>query len=77
MLFPGMGRNFFYQNLGRIILRLRKKRKLTQEQLCLLCDIHRSYLFKIEKGVANPSVKILNKICRALRIKICDLLRRI
>jgi len=70
-----MNRNFFYRNLGKVILRLREKKKLTQEQLCLLCDINRSYLFKIEKGLANPSVKILNKICRVLRIKICDLLK--
>lgn len=72
-----MGRNFFYQKLGKIIFRLRERKKLTQEQLCLLCDINRSYLFKIEKGKANPSVRILNKLCRALRIKICDLLRGI
>ena len=70
-----MNGNFFYSNLGKIIFRLRKKKKLTQEKLCLLCDINRSYLFKIEKGRANPSVKILNKICRVLKIKICDLLR--
>lgn len=69
--------NFFYHNLGKVILRLREKKRLTQEQLCLLCDINRSYLFKIESGKANPSVKVLNKLCRAFRIKICDLLRRI
>lgn len=72
-----MGGNFFYRNLGKIIFRMRKKKRLTQEQLCLLCDIDRSYLFKIEKGQANPSVKILNKICRVLRIKISNLLRRV
>jgi transcriptional regulator with XRE-family HTH domain len=72
-----MRRNFFYQKLGKIIFHLRGKKRLTQEQLCLLCDINRSYLFKIEKGMANPSVKVLNKICRVLRIKICDLLKDI
>lgn len=71
------GDYFFYHSLGKIIFHLREKKGLTQEQLCLLCDINRSYLFKIEKGLANPSVKILNKICRVLRIKICDLLKRI
>jgi len=75
ILYAGMHGIFFYHNLGKIIFHLREKKGLTQEQLCLLCDINRSYLFKIEKGMANPSLKILNKICRALRIKICDLLR--
>lgn len=67
--------NFFYRRLGEMIFQIREKEKLTQEQLSLLCDIDRSYLSKIEEGSANPSVKILNKICRVFKIKICQLLR--
>ena len=67
--------NFFYRRLGEIIFQIREKRRLTQEQLALLCDIDRSYLSKIEKGKTNPSVKILNKICRVFKIKVCNLLR--
>ena len=70
-----MRENFFYRKLGRIIYRLRERKKLTQEQLCLLCDINRSYFSKIEKGHTNPSIKTLNKLCRILRIKIYDLFR--
>lgn len=70
-----MGGNFFYLRLGRIIFRIREKKRLTQEQLALLCDIDRSYLSKIEKGRANPSVKILNKIGRIFKMKICNLLK--
>ncbi len=70
-----MRENFFYRRLGEIIFKIRKKRKLTQEQLSLLCDLNRTYLSRIEKGKANPSVKILNKICRVLKIKICNLLK--
>ena len=67
--------HFFYQHLGEIIFKIREKRGLTQERLSLLSDINRTYLFRIEKGLANPSVKILNKICRVLKIKICNLLK--
>ena len=70
-----MHRSLFYRQLGKIILKIREKKKLTQEQLALLCDIDRSYLFKIEEGKANPSVKILNKICRIFKMKICNLLK--
>lgn len=66
---------FFYQHLGEIILKIREKKGLTQEQLALLSDINRTYLFRIEKGLANPSLKILNKICRVLKIKISNLLK--
>lgn len=67
--------NFFYRRLGGIILRVREKRRLTQEQLSLLCDINRTYLARIENGQANPSIKILNKIGAALETKICILLK--
>jgi transcriptional regulator with XRE-family HTH domain len=70
-----MRENFFYRRLGKVIFQIRKKKKLTQEQLALFCDIDRSYLSKIEKGRTNPSVKILNKICRVFKIKICNLLK--
>jgi transcriptional regulator with XRE-family HTH domain len=67
--------NFFYRRLGEIIFQIREKRNLTQEQLALLCDLNRSYLARIEEGKANPSVKVLNKICRVFKIKICRLLK--
>ena len=70
-----MGGSFFYLRLGKIIFKIREKKKLTQEQLSLLCDIDRSYLSKIEEGNANPSVRILNKICRVFKMKICNLLK--
>ncbi len=70
-----MRENFFYRRLGEIIFQIREKKKLTQEQLAFLCDIDRSYLSKIEKGRTNPSVKILNKICRVFKMKICNLLK--
>lgn len=70
-----MGGSYFCRRLGEVIFRIREKNKLTQEQLSLLCDIDRSYLSKIEKGRTNPSVKILNKICRIFKIKIYHLLK--
>jgi len=70
-----MRENFFYRRLGKVIFQIREKKRLTQEQLALLCDIDRSYLSKIEKGRTNPSVKILNKICRVFKMKICNLLK--
>lgn len=70
-----MIRDFFYHRLGRVIIRIRKKRGLTQEQLALLCDINRSHFARIEEGRANPSIKTLNKICRVLKIKIKNLFK--
>ena len=70
-----MVRDFFYHRLGKVIIRIRAKRGLTQEQTALLCDINRSHFARIEEGRVNPSIKTLNKIARVLRIKICYMLK--
>lgn len=67
--------NFFYNRLGERIVTERKRKKLSQEQLSMLSDIDRTYLARIEEGKANPSMKVLYKISRVLRIKIHKLIR--
>ena len=60
--------NFYYQRLGKTLIRARQKRQLSQEEVALLGDIDRTYFARIEEGKANPSVKVLKKICKALRV---------
>ena len=67
--------NFFYQRLGKKILKIRHKRKLSQEQLALLSDVDRTYLARMEEGKANPTVKVLNKISRILKTRLSALLK--
>ncbi len=67
--------NFFYQRLGESIMVARNKKKLSQEQVALLSDIDRTYLARIEEGKANPSIKILSKIARILKMRIDELIK--
>lgn len=67
--------NFFYQRLGERIISERSKKKLSQEQVALLSDIDRTYFARIEEGKANPSVKVLNKISKILKVRLTELLR--
>ncbi len=67
--------NFFYKRLGEKIVSGRKKRKFSQEELASLSDIDRTYLSRIEKGKANPSIKTLHKISRKLKMKLAELLK--
>ena len=66
--------NFFYKRLGNKISRERKKHKISQEKLSLISDIDRTYVVKIEKGRANPTIKILNKIAKVFKMKLSNLL---
>jgi len=72
-----MNKESLYERLGKAIIKLRKERKISQESLALSCHIDRSYLAEIEAGKANPSLKILNKIARALDYKIWQLVKDI
>ena len=67
--------NFFYKRLGDKLVCERKRKELSQEQLGLLSAIDRTYLARIEEGKANPSVKILYKLAKILKVRLCDLLR--
>lgn len=66
--------NFFYKRLGLRIICERKKRELSQEQLALLSDMDRTYLARIEEGKANPSIRVLHKLARILKVRIKRLL---
>ncbi len=59
--------------IGKNIRRLRKERKLTQEDLCGLAQIDRSYLSELENGKMNVTVKALVTIANALECSLIDL----
>jgi len=61
--------------LGERIITERGRKKLSQEQVALLSDIDRTYLARIEEGKANPSIKVLNKISKILKIRLTELLK--
>lgn len=53
-------------NIGYVIKVLRKQRKMTQEQIALEAEIATSNVSRIEKGLRQPSQKVLLKIAKAL-----------
>lgn len=65
--------NFFYQRLGEKVLFHRKKKRISQNQLANISEIHRTYIAKIEGGRANPSLKILLKIAFSLKVSLFNL----
>jgi transcriptional regulator with XRE-family HTH domain len=54
---------------GRRVQKLRKMRKLTQEDLAELADLHRNYISQIECGRRNVSLLNILKIGRALKVR--------
>jgi len=62
------------QALGKRIKSLRKKKKLTQEELAHKSDISVFHLIKIENGKSNPTFKTLVKLSKGFDIELSDLL---
>lgn len=60
--------------LGANVRALRVKRRLTQEQLADLCDLHRTYVGAIERGDRNVSLKNIVIIAQALNVAPAELL---
>ncbi len=52
----------------------RTKRQLTQQALADKVGIHRVYLAQLEAGTKTPSLRTLQRLAKALRIKVADLL---
>lgn len=65
-----MGEKLYY---GERIRTLRKECGFSQEQLALRAEITTSYLGLIERGQANPSIGLLEKICEVLNVSIVDI----
>lgn len=65
----------FLKAFGTRVSELRKKRKLTQEELADLVDLHRTYIGFIEQGKRNPSIGNIYKIAKTLNISLKELFK--
>ena len=66
-----------YTQLGKRIVYLRKKRKMSQLQLSIESEINKNYISDLERGKRNPSLMILYRIAIALKIDMSELLKGI
>jgi transcriptional regulator with XRE-family HTH domain len=60
-------------HLGAAIRALRKAQKLSIETLAGGARIHPTYLSGIERGLANPTWRIIGKVAEALGIDVSEL----
>ena len=63
--------------LGMRIRYLRKQKGLSQLELSLEAEVNKNYISDLERGRRNPSILLLEKICRALDIDLATLFKGI
>ena len=61
--------------LAKRIKALREQRGLSQEALAEKAGVSRGYLARLEIGRHDPTVGTVEKLAKALRVKVTDLLK--
>lgn len=62
------------QKLGKKLRELRTEAGLSQERLGEITGLDRTYISGIERGVRNPALKNIEKLAKALDVKINELI---
>ena len=60
--------------LAKNLKRLREERGWSQENLADEAGLHRTYVSGVERGVRNPTIMILERFAKALRVQPASLI---
>lgn len=61
-----------FSNFGRAVRRKREQKGLSQEALADAAGLDRTYVSGVERGVRNPTLRIISILAKALDSKIED-----
>ena len=67
--------NIAAKKLAQKIIRLRKERGISQEELAFTAGLDRNYVGRIENLKRNPTLSTLVKIAKAFDIEVWELLK--
>ncbi len=62
------------KQIGVRIRLFRERRGLTQDELAAIAGMHRAYVGHIERGEKNITIDSLERIAKALKVSVKDLL---
>jgi len=62
---------------GKVLRKLREAKKLSQEKLAELCDLDRTYISLLERGLRQPTISTLFKIADALDLPPSELVKKV
>ena len=60
---------------GKRVKELRKQKRMSQGDLAKILGVHPTYISGIERGVRNMALKNIEKLAKALGVKIEELMK--
>jgi transcriptional regulator with XRE-family HTH domain len=64
----------YRKNFGIVLQKIRTKKGFSQERLALECELDRTFISMLERGLRQPSLTTIVKIATVLEIKPSKLL---
>ncbi|HEX8756836.1 MAG TPA: helix-turn-helix transcriptional regulator [Steroidobacteraceae bacterium] len=64
----GNGNDHIATAFGRVLRDQRETRGISQEDLALSADVDRSFVSQMERGIRQPTLTTLVKLCKALGV---------
>lgn len=61
------------RRVGHNIKTVREAQGLSQEELAHRADMHRTYVSGMERGIRNPTITVLERLAKALKVKVGSL----
>ena len=62
---------------GQVLRTLREGKNLSQEKLAEYCDLDRTYISMLERGLRQPTISTIFKIADALDILPSELVKKV
>jgi len=59
---------------GKVLRKIREKRGMTQTALAERVGVHRVTIAYLESGARQPSMDLLQRLAKALKVKVAELL---
>lgn len=63
------------KKLAKNMRKIRTRKKMSQGDICRALGVDRAYISNIESGKQNPTLSTIEKIAKALGVKIDELLQ--
>ncbi|RZI98563.1 MAG: XRE family transcriptional regulator [Brevundimonas sp.] len=58
------------KRVGRNTKAIREAKGWSQEELADQAELHRTYVSGVERGIRNPTVTVLDRLAKALKVSI-------
>jgi transcriptional regulator with XRE-family HTH domain len=62
---------------GKVLRKLRERQNLSQEKLAEYCDLDRTYISLLERGLRQPTITTVFKIAEALKMSPSEIITQV